>query len=56
MEKRYLPCCLFCESRTNLEMFAHIKRNGLMVGWIFVCQKCTHLVEGNTITMEVISD
>lgn len=53
MEKKYYISCAVCRSTVDLEMFAHRAEDGSMVGWIFVCEKCTHLVKNAAITMAV---
>ena len=38
-DERYFIHCQRCLSRSNLMMVPH-RRDGKMLGWIFVCQNC----------------
>jgi len=40
-EDKYNPTCIGCGTTDKLRMHAHRNSRGNMVGWVFVCHKCS---------------
>lgn len=49
--EQYLTHCIRCLNKDNLTMHPH-RRDGLIVGFIFVCTDCEEKVSGKEITVE----
>lgn len=51
VDEIFLASCIDCGSKTNITMHAHRNGHGDMIGFIFLCDKCSHKAE--TITMRI---
>ena len=39
-ENRYAIACIGCGVESHLQMIPHREQYGVLVGWVFVCEKC----------------
>ena len=51
VEEKFEATCLDCGSTKNIQMHAHRNGHGDMVGFIFLCVKCSG--KADMITMEI---
>lgn len=53
---KYTISCVSCGTSHDLMMIPHRNTSGWLVGWVFVCDACRHMVLGSVIQIDVKED
>jgi hypothetical protein len=45
--------CIFCGTKSNIMMCPHYREDGILAGWLFVCNKHIDFIKDHVVTTEI---